>query len=70
MSEEEEKIPTEHTHRVQGVGSSAARDALQELRSQGERASGAVWQQVERHPITSLAIAFALGYLAAILIRR
>jgi ElaB/YqjD/DUF883 family membrane-anchored ribosome-binding protein len=42
----------------------------QGLREQGERAVVGVSQQVEKNPLTSLAVAFALGYLAAILIRR
>jgi ElaB/YqjD/DUF883 family membrane-anchored ribosome-binding protein len=42
----------------------------QELRTQGGRAVAGVSQQVEQNPLTSLAIAFALGYLAATLIRR
>jgi ElaB/YqjD/DUF883 family membrane-anchored ribosome-binding protein len=42
----------------------------QELRNQGERAVAGVSQQVEQNPLTSLAIAFALGYLVATLTRR
>jgi ElaB/YqjD/DUF883 family membrane-anchored ribosome-binding protein len=42
----------------------------QELRNQGERAVAGVSQQVEQNPLTSLAVAFALGYLVATLTRR
>jgi ElaB/YqjD/DUF883 family membrane-anchored ribosome-binding protein len=42
----------------------------QELRSQGQRAVAGVTQQVEQNPLTSLTIAFALGYLIATLTRR
>jgi len=42
----------------------------QELRTQGERAVAGVSQQVEQNPLTSLAIAFALGYLVATVTRR
>jgi ElaB/YqjD/DUF883 family membrane-anchored ribosome-binding protein len=41
-----------------------------ELRNQGERAVTGVSQQVEQHPLTSLVLAFGLGYLLATLIRR
>ncbi len=41
-----------------------------ELRSHGERAVGGVSKQVEQNPLTSLAVAFALGFIAAALIRR
>ena len=47
-----------------------ARDMAKELRSQGERAVGTVSQQVEHNPLTSLAVAFAVGFLCATLIRR
>jgi ElaB/YqjD/DUF883 family membrane-anchored ribosome-binding protein len=47
-----------------------ARDMAKELRSQGERAVGTVSQQVEHNPLTSLAAAFAVGFLCATLIRR
>ena len=47
-----------------------ARDMTKELRSQGERAVGTVSQQVEHNPLTSLAVAFAVGFLCATLIRR
>ncbi len=40
------------------------------LRSQGERAVSTVSQQVEHNPMTSLAIAFAIGFLCASLARR
>ena len=41
-----------------------------ELRAQGERAVGSVSEQVEHNPMTSLAIAFAVGFLVASLVRR
>jgi ElaB/YqjD/DUF883 family membrane-anchored ribosome-binding protein len=42
----------------------------EELRNQGQRAVAGVSQQVEHNPLTSLAIAFALGWLIATLTRR
>jgi len=42
----------------------------EELRNQGQRAVAGVSQQVEHNPLTSLAVAFALGWLIATLIRR
>jgi ElaB/YqjD/DUF883 family membrane-anchored ribosome-binding protein len=47
-----------------------ARDMAKDLRSQGERAVGTVSRQVEQNPLTSLAIAFAVGVICASLIRR
>ena len=47
-----------------------ARDMANDLRSQGERAVGTVSQQVEHNPLTSLGIAFAVGFICASLIRR
>jgi ElaB/YqjD/DUF883 family membrane-anchored ribosome-binding protein len=46
------------------------RDMAMELRSQGERAVSTVSQQVEHNPLTSLAVAFALGCVFGTLIRR
>ena len=46
------------------------RDMAMELRNQGERAVRTVSQQVEHNPLTSLAIAFALGCVFGTLIRR
>lgn len=46
------------------------REMAKELRSQSERAVGTVSQQVEQNPLTSLAVAFALGLLVASLARR
>jgi ElaB/YqjD/DUF883 family membrane-anchored ribosome-binding protein len=40
------------------------------LRGQGERAVGGVSRQVEQNPLTSLAVAFALGFLCAVVARR
>ncbi|HKM72725.1 MAG TPA: hypothetical protein VJX94_22120 [Stellaceae bacterium] len=47
-----------------------ARDMAKELCNQGEHAVGTVSQQVEHNPLTSLAVAFAVGFLCATLIRR
>jgi ElaB/YqjD/DUF883 family membrane-anchored ribosome-binding protein len=47
-----------------------ATEMAKELRSQGERAVGNVSEQVEHNPMTSLAIAFAVGFLVASLVRR
>jgi ElaB/YqjD/DUF883 family membrane-anchored ribosome-binding protein len=44
--------------------------AAKELRNQGDRAVGAVSQQVEHNPLASLAVAFAVGFACAALIRR
>jgi ElaB/YqjD/DUF883 family membrane-anchored ribosome-binding protein len=46
------------------------RDMAIELRNQGERAVNTVSQQVGHNPLTSLAIAFALGCVFGTLIRR
>ena len=47
-----------------------ARDVAKDLRSQGQRAVGTVSQQVEHNPLTSLGVAFAVGFICASLIRR
>jgi ElaB/YqjD/DUF883 family membrane-anchored ribosome-binding protein len=47
-----------------------ARDLAKELRHQSERAVDTVSHQVEHNPITSLAVAFAVGFICATLIRR
>ena len=49
---------------------SSVSQQAQGLREQGEWALGGVSEQVERNPLTCLTIAFALGYLAATLMRR
>ena len=49
-------------HRVRGIA--------KDLRGQGERAVETVSRQVEHNPLTSLAVAFAVGFLCAALIRR
>jgi ElaB/YqjD/DUF883 family membrane-anchored ribosome-binding protein len=49
---------------------SRTRDMAKELLNQGERAVGTVSQQVEHNPVTSLAVAFAVGFICASLIRR
>jgi ElaB/YqjD/DUF883 family membrane-anchored ribosome-binding protein len=56
-------------HWAHGVQDRAV-DMAKELRNQGERAVGTVSQRVEHNPLTSLAIAFAVGMLCAMLIRR
>jgi len=47
-----------------------AGEMTKELRSQGGRVVGTVSQQVEHNPLTSLAIAFAVGFLVATVTRR
>ena len=47
-----------------------ALDVAKELRSQSDRAVGTVSQQVEHHPLASLGVAFAIGFVCASLIRR
>ncbi len=49
---------------------SRAGDMAKDLRDQGERTVGMVSQQIENNPLTSIAIAFAAGFLCAALIRR
>jgi ElaB/YqjD/DUF883 family membrane-anchored ribosome-binding protein len=56
-------------HWAQGT-QGRVRDMATELRNQGERAVSTVSQQVEHNPLTSLAIAFALGCVFGTLIRR
>jgi len=46
------------------------RGMAKELRNQGERTVETVSRQVEHNPMTSLAVAFAIGFLCAGLIRR
>jgi ElaB/YqjD/DUF883 family membrane-anchored ribosome-binding protein len=48
----------------------AAREMAQGLRTQGEQYVGTVSRQVEQNPMASIAVAFAMGYLLAILTRR
>jgi hypothetical protein len=40
------------------------------LRGQGERAAGGIAHQVEQNPLTSVTLAFALGVLCAMALRR
>ena len=47
-----------------------ARDAAKELRNQGERAVETVQHKVEHNPLASLAVAFAVGFAVARLMRR
>ncbi len=42
----------------------------QQLREQGERAVGTVSETVEHNPLTSMAVAFAVGFLVASLVKR
>jgi ElaB/YqjD/DUF883 family membrane-anchored ribosome-binding protein len=41
-----------------------------DLRGRGERAVGGVTRQVEQNPLTSLAVAFAVGFICASLVAR
>lgn len=47
-----------------------AREVAKELRDQGEWAVGTVSDTVEHNPLASLAVAFAVGFLVASLIKR
>jgi ElaB/YqjD/DUF883 family membrane-anchored ribosome-binding protein len=47
-----------------------AREVAKELREQSEWAVGSVSETVEHNPLASLAVAFAVGFLVASLIRR
>ena len=47
-----------------------ARDVAKQLGEQGDWATGKLSETVEHNPLTSLAIAFALGFLAGSLIKR
>jgi hypothetical protein len=47
-----------------------ARSVAKERRGQGDRAVGEVSQQVERNPLASVAVAFAVGFIRASPIRR
>ena len=60
-----QELRTQGERALSGVSQQA-----QELRNQGQRAVAGVSEQVEQNPLTSLAIAFALGYLLATLTRR
>jgi len=44
-----------------------ARDMAKEVRSQGGRAVGTVSEQIEHNPLTSVAVAFAIGLLCGAL---
>ena len=47
-----------------------ATEMAKELRVQGEHAVGAVSKQVEQNPLISVAVAIAVGFLVASLVRR
>lgn len=47
-----------------------AREVAKELREQSEKAVGTVSETVEQNPLASLAVAFAVGFLLASLIKR
>jgi len=47
-----------------------ATEMAKELRVQGEHAVGVVSKQVEQNPLISVAVAFAVGFLVASLVRR
>jgi ElaB/YqjD/DUF883 family membrane-anchored ribosome-binding protein len=61
---------TEAGERWAREGEHRASDLAKELASEGERAVGGVSRQVEQNPLISLAVAFAVGFLCASLIRR
>jgi hypothetical protein len=46
------------------------RDIAGQVRSQGQRAAGTVAHQVETYPLTSLLLAFGVGYCIGALTRR
>jgi ElaB/YqjD/DUF883 family membrane-anchored ribosome-binding protein len=47
-----------------------AREMAKEMRDQGEWAANTVSRQVEEYPLTSLVVAFGVGYLCAMMLRR
>lgn len=47
-----------------------ASEAASQLREQGNRAVGTVSETVEHNPLTSVAVAFAVGFLLASLVKR
>lgn len=47
-----------------------ARDMAGQVRTQGEWAANTVSRQVEQYPLTSLVVAFGVGYLCGMMIRR
>jgi ElaB/YqjD/DUF883 family membrane-anchored ribosome-binding protein len=47
-----------------------AREVAGQLREQSSRAVGTVSETVEHNPLTSMAVAFAVGFLVASLIKR
>ncbi|MFZ3237591.1 MAG: hypothetical protein WA417_18750 [Stellaceae bacterium] len=47
-----------------------AREVANQFREQGNRAVGTMTETVEHNPLTSMAVAFAIGFLVASLIRR
>jgi ElaB/YqjD/DUF883 family membrane-anchored ribosome-binding protein len=49
--------------------SDRARNIAKELRGQGDRAVGALSQQVEHNPLANVAVAFAVGFICASLIQ-
>jgi ElaB/YqjD/DUF883 family membrane-anchored ribosome-binding protein len=53
-----------------GTAQERATEMAKELRAQGERVTSTVSTQVEHNPLTSLAIAFAVGFLVATVTRR
>jgi ElaB/YqjD/DUF883 family membrane-anchored ribosome-binding protein len=47
-----------------------AREVASQLRAQSNRAVGSMTETVEHNPLTSMAVAFAVGFLVASLIKR
>ena len=61
---------TEAGERWAKEGEHRASDIAKGLATEGERAIGGVSRQVEQNPLISLAVAFALGFICATVIRR
>lgn len=53
-----------------GTAQVRAREMASQVRSQGEWAANTVSRQVEEYPLTSLVVAFGVGYLCGMMIRR
>jgi ElaB/YqjD/DUF883 family membrane-anchored ribosome-binding protein len=61
---------TEASERWAQTAQERATAMAKELRSQGEQTVGTVSKQVEHNPLVSVAVAFAVGFLVASLVRR
>ena len=53
-----------------GQAQERAREVANQLREQSSRAVGTMTETVEHNPLTSMAVAFAVGFLLASLIKR